>query len=87
MDPLLLPWVTLRPPGGAITFSIDPTVWLSGQGQGGTVNFPGVGAVPWEITIGPPSDVSQADLLSSRASGIGMLLLVAGGAFLLAKVL
>jgi len=87
MDPLLLPWITLRPPGGLITFSIDPTAWLSGQGQAGMVNFPGVGAVPWEISLGPPAGISQADLLSSRASGIGMLLLVAGGAFLLAKIL
>lgn len=86
MDPLLLPWVTLRPPGGVITFSIDPTAWATGQGQGGTVNFPGVGSVPWELSLGPPADVTQADLLSSRASGVGMLLLVGLGAFLLARM-
>ena len=87
MDPLLLPWITLRAPGGVIAFSIDPTTWLTGQGQGGTVTIPGIGAVPWELSLGPPADVTQADLLTSRASGLGTLLLVGLGAFVLAKIL
>ena len=64
----------------------DLAIPVSGGGGGNAVNIPGLGDVPYEVTIGPPLLPQSAYFsLGSMASGILPVVLLAVGGWLLIR--